>query len=453
MALSKPLMLGNLTKTLFSRSLSTQARIVVERPVVELDGDEMTRIIWEKIKDKLIFPYLKLESLYYDLGLPYRDQTNDQVTYDAAYAIMKHNVGIKCATITPDEQRVEEFKLKKMWPSPNGTIRNILGGTVFREPIICQTIPRLVPGWTQPIVIGRHAHGDQYKCTDFVVDKPGKVELIYTPEGGGASEKYEVFSFTNEHPDGGVIMGMYNTTESIRAFAHSSFQIALQKKWPLYLSTKNTILKRYDGKFKDIFQEIYEKEYKAEYERAGIWYEHRLIDDMVAQALKSTGGFVWACKNYDGDVQSDIVAQGYGSLGLMTSVLICPDGKTIESEAAHGTVTRHYRMHQKGLPTSTNPIASIFAWTRGLMHRAQLDGNMELQRFCEQLEKACVDCVDSGKMTKDLAGCIHGLKNVKEGMFLHTMEFLEAIRETLDNNLQKTTESSSESLRVGVGYV
>lgn len=333
-------------------------RIVVDRPVVELDGDEMTRIIWEKIKETLIFPYLKLECLYYDLGLPYRDQTDDQVTFDSAYAILKHNVGIKCATITPDEARVEEFHLKKMWPSPNGTIRNILGGTVFREPILCKTIPRLVPGWTQAIVIGRHAFGDQYKATDFVVPKAGKVEIIYTPTDGSPAVTYNLYDFKA----GGVALGMYNTDESIRAFAHSSFQMALSKKWPLYMSTKNTILKRYDGRFKDIFQEIYEKDgYEAEFKKHGIWYEHRLIDDMVAQGLKSSGGFVWACKNYDGDVQSDIVAQGYGSLGLMTSVLVCPDGKTIESEAAHGTVTRHYREHQKGRQTSTNPIASIFA--------------------------------------------------------------------------------------------
>jgi len=415
-----------------TRSYSTSKRIEVARPVVELDGDEMTRIIWERIKDKLIFPYLKVEALYYDLGLPYRDQTDDQVTYDAAHAILKHNVGIKCATITPDEQRVEEFKLKKMWPSPNGTIRNILGGTVFREPILCNNIPRLVPGWTQPIVIGRHAFGDQYKATDIVIEKPGKVELIFAPSDGSPPRKFEVFNFVDE---GGVAMGMYNTDSSIKAFAHSSFQIAIQKKWPLYMSTKNTILKRYDGRFKDIFQDIYEKDYKSQFDALGIWYEHRLIDDMVAQALKSNGGFVWACKNYDGDVQSDIVAQGYGSLGLMTSVLICPDGKTIESEAAHGTVTRHYRMHQKGQETSTNPIASIFAWTRGLLHRAALDNNPDLQRFSEQLEKACVDCVENGNMTKDLAGCIHGLKNVKEGMYLNTMDFLDAIQQQLENNL------------------
>ncbi|GIY21896.1 isocitrate dehydrogenase, mitochondrial [Caerostris darwini] len=415
------------------RKYGTDKRIIVERPVVELDGDEMTRVIWEKIKEKLIFPYLKLECLYYDLGLPYRDQTNDQVTYDAAMAIKKHSVGIKCATITPDEQRVEEFKLKKMWPSPNGTVRNILGGTVFREPIICKSIPRLVPGWTKAIVIGRHAHGDQYKCTDMVIGKPGRVEFVYTPHDGSEPRKVEVFNFQET---GGVIMGMYNTDESIKGFARSCFEYAVMKKWPLYLSTKNTILKSYDGRFKDIFQEIYDRDYKSKFESLGIWYEHRLIDDMVAQALKSSGGFVWACKNYDGDVQSDVVAQGYGSLGLMTSVLVCPDGKTIESEAAHGTVTRHYREHQKGKPTSTNPIASIFAWTRGLEHRAKLDNNSDLKRFCKVLEKACVDTVDSGKMTKDLAGCIHGLKNVKESDYLYTMDFLEAISKELEKQLK-----------------
>ncbi|KAK7869865.1 hypothetical protein R5R35_006672 [Gryllus longicercus] len=409
------------------RAYAGGARIQAKRPVVDMDGDEMTRIIWARIKEKLILPYVKVEILYYDLGLPHRDATDDQVTVDAAHAILKHNVGIKCATITPDEQRVEEFKLKKMWLSPNGTIRNILGGTVFREPIICQTIPRLVPGWTRPIVIGRHAHGDQYKAKDLVIPGAGTVELVYTPKNGGKEQRTEVFAF----PDRGVVMGMYNTDQSIRDFAHSSFQFALQKKWPLYLSTKNTILKQYDGRFKDIFQEIYEKQYRKDFEAAGVWYEHRLIDDMVAQALKSSGGFVWACKNYDGDVQSDVVAQGYGSLGLMTSVLVCPDGKTIEAEAAHGTVTRHYRMHQKGQPTSTNPIASIFAWTRGLAHRATLDDTPELARFANDLEEACVECVDSGKMTKDLAGCIHGLPNVKEGMFLHTEDFLDAIADHL----------------------
>jgi len=411
-----------------TRQYSSDKRIKVAKPVVELDGDEMTRIIWENIKEKLIFPYLDVECLYYDLGLPHRDATNDQVTIDSAEAMLKHNVGIKCATITPDEERVEEFKLKKMWLSPNGTIRNIMGGTVFREPIICKNIPRLVPGWTNSIVIGRHAHGDQYKATDFVAKGKGKFEMVYTPEDGGEQQRWEVFNYK----DGGVGMGMYNTDESIRGFAHSCMQYALKKKWPLYMSTKNTILKRYDGRFKDVFEEIYQAQYKKDFDSNGIWYEHRLIDDMVAQALKSDGGFVWACKNYDGDVQSDVVAQGYGSLGLMTSVLMCPDGKTIEAEAAHGTVTRHYREHQKGNPTSTNPVASIFAWTRGLEHRAALDGNPDLAKWCQIMEKACVDTVDNGKMTKDLAGCIYGLKNVKPEHYLYTSDFLDAIKEEFD---------------------
>lgn len=401
-------------------------RIKVANPVVEMDGDEMTRIIWEKIKETLILPYVDVDLKYYDLGLPYRDQTDDQVTIDAALATKKYNVAVKCATITPDEERVEEFKLKKMWLSPNGTIRNILGGTVFREPIICQKVPRLVPGWTRPIVIGRHAHGDQYKATDMVIPGNGKLELIYTPEGG-QEQRTTVFDFKN---GGGCSMAMYNTDESITAFAHTCFQYAIMKKWPLYMSTKNTILKRYDGRFKDIFEEVYQQGYKAKFDELKIWYEHRLIDDMVAQALKSDGGFVWACKNYDGDVQSDVVAQGYGSPGLMTSVLVCPDGKTVESEAAHGTVTRHYREHQKGNPTSTNPVASIYAWTRGLEHRGKLDGNNDLIAFSQKLEKACVDTIDSGKMTKDLAGCIYGLKNVKPEHYLNTMDFLQAIRET-----------------------
>lgn len=416
-----------------SRQYSDQKRIEVAKPVVELDGDEMTRVIWEKIKETLIFPYLKVDCLYYDLGLPYRDSTNDQVTIDAAHAIKEHSVGIKCATITPDEERVEEFKLKQMWRSPNGTIRNILGGTVFREPILCKNIPRLVPGWTNPIVIGRHAFGDQYRATDFVIDKPGKFEIVFTPADGSKKTTYEVFDF----PGGGCGLGMYNTDESIEGFAHSCMQYALMKNWPLYMSTKNTILKRYDGRFKDIFQEIYESKYKPDFEAKGIWYEHRLIDDMVAQALKSSGEFVWACKNYDGDVQSDVVAQGYGSLGLMTSVLVCPDGKTVEAEAAHGTVTRHYREHQKGNPTSTNPVASIFAWTRGLEHRAKLDNNEDLKKFCSTLESVCVETVDSGKMTKDLAGCIYGLKNVKPEHYLHTMDFLSAISENLNKALSK----------------
>jgi len=409
---------------------STGSRIKVEKPVVELDGDEMTRIIWEKIKDKLIFPYLDLDCKYYDLGLPHRDATDDQVTLDSAHAILKYNVGIKCATITPDEERVKEFNLKKMWLSPNGTIRNILGGTVFREPIICKSIPKLVPGWTKPIVIGRHAHGDQYKAQDLVVEGPGKLEMRFTPADGSPAKNISVFDFKD---DGGVALSMYNTDRSIEGFAHACFVYAIKKGWPLYLSTKNTILKRYDGRFKDIFQDIYEKQYEAEFKKLNIWYEHRLIDDMVAQALKSDGGFVWGCKNYDGDVQSDIVAQGYGSLGLMTSVLICPDGKTIESEAAHGTVTRHFREHQKGNPTSTNPVASIFAWTRGLEHRAMLDGNKDLTQWVQDMESACVRTMESGKMTKDLAGCIHGIKNVTyPEHYLYTMDFLDAVVEEFE---------------------
>merc|ERR1712110_1215679 len=376
-----------------------------------------------------IFPYVDCDLKVYDLGMENRDLTDDQVTVDCANAMLKYNVGVKCATITPDEARVEEFKLKKMWRSQNGTIRNILGGTVFREPIICKNVPRLVTGWTKPIVIGRHAYGDQYKATDFVVDQPGKLTIKF--EGAdGTNQEYTVFNYEQT---GGVAMAMYNTDKSIRDFAHSSMNFALNKGWPLYLSTKNTILKKYDGRFKDIFQEIYDSDYKAKFDAAGIWYEHRLIDDMVAFAMKQSGGFVWACKNYDGDVQSDSVAQGYGSLGLMTSVLVCPDGKTVESEAAHGTVTRHYRQHQQGKETSTNPIASIFAWTRGLEHRGKLDNNPELQAFASKLEKACVDCVDSGKMTKDLAGCIHGLKNVKPEHYLNTMDFLDAIAESYDS--------------------
>jgi len=396
--------------------------------VVDLNGDEMTRIIWDIIKEKLILPYLDIEIHEYDLGIENRDKTDDQVTIDAANAIKKYNVGIKCATITPDEARVEEFKLKKMWKSPNGTIRNILGGTVFREPILCSNIPRLVTCWTKPIVIGRHAHGDQYKATDFVVPGKGKLEIKWTPEGNSGNPiSHEVYHFEGA----GVAIAMYNTEESIRDFAHSSFKYALERKMPLYLSTKNTILKKYDGFFKDIFQEIYEKEYRAKYEAAKLWYEHRLIDDMVAQAMKSDGGFVWACKNYDGDVQSDSVAQGYGSLGLMTSVLMCPDGKTIEAEAAHGTVTRHYRMHQQGKETSTNPIASIFAWTRGLAHRAKLDNNKELATFSTNLEAACIECIESGFMTKDLAMCIKGDK-VARNDYLNTFEFMDKIAEFLN---------------------
>lgn len=404
------------------------SKIKVANPVVELDGDEMTRIIWKFIKEKLILPYLDLDIKYYDLGIEHRDATNDQVTIDSAEAIKKYNVGIKCATITPDEERVKEFKLKQMWKSPNGTIRNILDGTVFREPIVCKNVPRLVPNWTAPICIGRHAFGDQYKATDFVTKGKGKLTISFTPEDGSTPQSYEVFNYKGD----GVAMAMYNTDESIKGFAHSCFNTALQKKWPLYLSTKNTILKKYDGRFKDIFEEIYQADYKTKFQEAGIVYEHRLIDDMVASALKWNGNFVWACKNYDGDVQSDTVAQGFGSLGLMTSVLVTPDGKTMEAEAAHGTVTRHYRDHQAGKPTSTNPIASIFAWTRGLEFRGKLDNNQELMDFCKLLEKVCVETVESGKMTKDLAICIYGNKVTLGEHYLNTEDFLSA----LDTNLQ-----------------
>jgi isocitrate dehydrogenase len=393
-----------------------------------LDGDEMTRIIWKFIKDKLILPYLDLDIKYYDLGMEYRDATNDQVTIDAANAIKQYGVGIKCATITPDEQRVQEFKLKQMWKSPNGTIRNILDGTVFREPIVCSNVPRLVPNWTAPICIGRHAFGDQYRATDFVTKGKGKLTVKFEGEDGTVQE-FEVFNFKGD----GVALAMYNTDESIYGFARACFNQALAKKWPLYLSTKNTILKKYDGRFKDIFEDVYQNEFITKYKDAGITYEHRLIDDMVASALKWNGNFVWACKNYDGDVQSDTVAQGFGSLGLMTSTLITPDGKVMEAEAAHGTVTRHFREHQKGNRTSTNPIASIFAWTRGLEFRGQLDNNQELIRFSKALEEVCVETVESGIMTKDLAVCVHGNK-VKHGEhYVYTEEFLDA----LDNNLQK----------------
>jgi len=405
------------------------SKIKVANPVVELDGDEMTRIIWKFIKDKLILPYLDLDIKYFDLGVEYRDKTNDQVTIDSAEAIKKYNVGIKCATITPDEARVKEFNLKQMWKSPNGTIRNILDGTVFREPIVCKNVPRLVPNWTAPICIGRHAFGDQYRATDFVTKGKGKLTVSFTPEDGSAPQSFEVFNFKGD----GVALTMYNTDESIKGFAYSCFNTALQKGWPLYLSTKNTILKKYDGRFKDIFEEIYQKEFKAKFEAKKIVYEHRLIDDMVASALKWNGNFVWACKNYDGDVQSDTVAQGFGSLGLMTSVLVTPDGKTMEAEAAHGTVTRHYRDHQAGKPTSTNPIASIFAWTRGLEFRGKLDNNQELINFCQTLEKVCVETVESGKMTKDLAVCIYGNKVNHGEHYLYTEEFLTE----LDNNLKK----------------
>jgi isocitrate dehydrogenase len=408
-------------------------KIKVANPIVELDGDEMTRIIWAFIKQKLILPYLDLDIKYYDLGIENRDKTEDRVSVESAEAIKKYNVGIKCATITPDEARVKEFNLKKMWKSPNGTIRNILDGTVFREPIVCNNIPRLIPNWTAPIVIGRHAHADQYKAYDFVTKGKGKLTITFTPENG-TPEVHEVFNYE----DDGVALGMYNTDESIRGFAYACFNMALDKKWPLYLSTKNTILKKYDGRFKDIFQEIYENEFKEKFIKNRITYEHRLIDDMVASALKWHGNFIWACKNYDGDVQSDIVAQGFGSLGLMTSVLVTPDGKTIESEAAHGTVTRHYRLHQQGKKTSTNPIASIFAWTRGLEHRGKLDGNKDLINFCHTLEKVCVETVESGKMTKDLAVCIHG-EQLNESQYLTTEDFLDAISKNLDKKLKGKT--------------
>src|ERR1700758_1355402 len=399
------------------------AKIKVANPVVELDGDEMTRIIWQNIKDQLILPYLDIELEYYDLGIEHRDATDDQVTIDAAHAIQKHGVGVKCATITPDEARVAEFKLKKMWKSPNGTIRNILGGTIFREPIICKNIPRLVPGWTQPIVIGRHAFGDQYRATDFKFPGPGTLTIKFTGNDGKVIER-EVFRF----PGSGVTMAMYNLDDSIRDFARASFNYGLNRNYPVYLSTKNTIVKVYDGRFKDIFQEIYDAEFKAEFEKKGIFYEHRLIDDMVAAALKWSGGYVWACKNYDGDVQSDTVAQGYGSLGLTTSVLMTPDGKVVEAEAAHGTVTRHYRQHQKGEQTSTNSVASIYAWTRGLAHRAKLDNNPALAEFAQTLEKVCVDTVESGEMTKDLALLVG-----PDQKWLTTTGFLDKV----DENLKK----------------
>jgi isocitrate dehydrogenase len=401
------------------------AKIKVAGPVVELDGDEMTRIIWAFIKERLIHPYLDVDLRYFDLSIQQRDATDDQVTVDAANAIKEHSVGVKCATITPDEARVEEFGLKRMWRSPNGTIRNILGGVIFREPIVISNIPRLVPGWTKPIVIGRHAHGDQYKASDFVVPGPGRVTITYTPADGGEPLEFEVADF----PAGGVALGMYNYDDSIRGFARASFRYGLERGLPVYLSTKNTILKAYDGRFKDLFAEVFEAEYKSDFEAAGIAYEHRLIDDMVAAALKWEGGYVWACKNYDGDVQSDTVAQGFGSLGLMTSVLMTPDGK-VEAEAAHGTVTRHYRQHQQGKPTSTNPIASIFAWTRGLEHRGKLDGTPEVVGFAETLERVCIETVESGNMTKDLALLVG-----PDQAWLTTEEFLAA----LDENLQKAT--------------
>ena len=402
------------------------AKIKVKNPVVELDGDEMTRIIWSFIKEKLILPYLEIDLKYYDLGMESRDKTDDQITIDCAKAIQKYNVGVKCATITPDEDRVEEFKLKKMWKSPNGTIRNILGGTIFREPIICKNVPRLVPHWTSPIVIGRHAFGDQYRATDFKVPGKGKLTVRWESEDGSKNIEHEVFNF----PSSGIALTMYNLDDSIRDFARASMNYGLQRKWPVYMSTKNTILKAYDGRFRDIFQEIFNEEFKSEFEKNNLTYEHRLIDDMVACALKWSGKFVWACKNYDGDVQCDTVAQGYGSLGLMTSVLMTPDGKTVESEAAHGTVTRHYRQHQQGKETSTNPIASIFAWTRGLLHRGKLDGNDELTKFANALEEVCIETVEKGEMTKDLAVLID-----KDSKFLTTNQFLEALDKNLQNKL------------------
>ena len=400
------------------------SKIKVQGTVVELDGDEMTRIIWDFIKKQLILPYLDINLEYYDLGIEYRDATNDQVTIDSAKAIQKHGVGVKCATITPDEARVKEFNLKQMWKSPNGTIRNILGGVIFREPIIIKNVPRLVPHWSKPIVIGRHAFGDQYRATDFKVPGPGKLTVTFTPTDGSKPMEFNVFDF----PSSGVAMAMYNLDDSIRDFARASFNYGIARKYPVYLSTKNTILKAYDGRFKDIFAEIYEKEFKAEFEKLGLEYDHRLIDDMVATSLRWEGGYIWACKNYDGDVQSDTVAQGYGSLGLMTSVLMSPDGRTVEAEAAHGTVTRHYRDHQAGKATSTNPIASIFAWTQGLQHRAKLDNTPEVGKFASALERVCIQTVESGKMTKDLALLISD-----DAPWLNTQEFLAAI----DENLQK----------------
>jgi len=413
------------------------AKIKVKNPVVELDGDEMTRIIWQWIRERLIQPYLDVELLYYDLSIENRDATDDQVTVDSANAIKQHGVGVKCATITPDEARVEEFKLKKMWKSPNGTIRNILGGCIFREPIVISNVPRLIPGWTDPIVVGRHAFGDQYRATDFRVPGPGKLTMTWVGNDGQKLE-FDVFDF----PGSGVAMGMYNLDESIRDFAHACFNYSLGRKWPLYLSTKNTILKAYDGRFKDIFQEIYDSEYKAKFAEAGIEYQHRLIDDMVASALKWSGKFVWACKNYDGDVQSDQVAQGFGSLGLMTSVLMTPDGKTVEAEAAHGTVTRHYRMHQQGKATSTNPIASIFAWTGGLKYRGKFDDTPEVVRFAETLERVCIETVEAGQMTKDLAILVG-----PEQAWMTTEQFFEAIVHNLEAAMREGAPQESEPAR------
>ncbi len=405
-------------------------KITVKNPIVELDGDEMTRVIWHFIKEELILPYVDVPIEYYDLSIQSRDASDDQITVDAAYAIKKHGVGIKCATITPDEARVAEFHLKRMYKSPNGTLRNILDGTVFREPIICRNVPRLVPNWTKPICIGRHAFGDQYRAVDFKTHGKGRLKISFTPDDGSAEQSQEVFHFEGD----GVALAMFNTDESIFGFAHSCFKVALDRGWPLYLSTKNTILKQYDGRFKDIFQQVYEQEYKTQFAELGIIYEHKLIDDMVASVLKWNGAFVWACKNYDGDVQSDTVAQGFGSLGLMTSTLLTPDGKTMEAEAAHGTVTRHYRQYQKGFKTSTNPIASIYAWTRGLEFRGKLDGNDELIKFCKALEEVCVSTVEAGQMTKDLAVCIYG-DQVNDSHYLTTESFLDTVRDNLEQRL------------------
>lgn len=411
-------------------STTASSKIRVENPIVEMDGDEMTRVIWAMIKDKLIYPYLELDTKYYDLGILNRDATDDRVTVESAEATLKYNVAVKCATITPDETRVKEFGLKSMWRSPNGKIRNILNGTVFREPILCKNVPRIVPGWKKPICIGRHAFGDQYRATDAIINGPGKLKMVFEPENGEAPSELDVYDFKGP----GVALAMYNVDQSIRAFAESSMSMAFSKKWPLYSSTKNTILKKYDGRFKDIFEEVYEEKWKQQFEEHSIWYEHRLIDDMVAYALKSEGGYVWACKNYDGDVQSDMLGQGFGSLGLMTSVLLSSDGKTLEAEAAHGTVTRHFRLHQKGQETSTNSVASIFAWTRGLGHRAQLDGNQKLSEFVHALEAACIGTIESGKMTKDLAILAHGPKVSREH-YLNTEEFIDAVAQKLHEKL------------------
>ncbi|XP_075493413.1 isocitrate dehydrogenase [NADP]-like isoform X2 [Primulina tabacum] len=425
--------LPNASARCFSAAPDAVNKIQVQNPIVEMDGDEMTRVIWKTIKDKLIFPYLELDIKYFDLGILNRDATDDKVTVESAEAALKYNVAVKCATITPDETRVKEFGLKDMWRSPNGTIRNIINGTVFREPILCQNIPRIVHGWKKPICIGRHAFGDQYRATDTVIRGPGKLKMVFVPENGEGPLELDVHDFKGP----GVALSMFNVDESVRAFAESSFVMAFGKKWPLYLSTKNTILKKYDGRFKDIFQEVYEEKWKEKFEEHSIWYEHRLIDDMVAYAMKSEGGYVWACKNYDGDVQSDLLAQGFGSLGLMTSVLLSGDGRTLEAEAAHGTVTRHFRLHQKGQETSTNSIASIFAWTRGLEHRANLDGNEKLLDFAHKLEAACIETVESGKMTKDLAILTHGPK-VSRDMYLNTEEFIDAVAQSLSSKLHAT---------------